>query len=178
MVDQLTLQTLSIVLTGLTLSIAAIYYTLTLRYTRRNQELTLKAQEQALETRQAQIFRNTIDKAFSKEGLDHFRVLRNATWSSYEEWLELRRDDSEYDTAYFWLSHLYEGIGTSVRLGHADIKLVAYCMPGDHLRWWESYRDVVYGERKRLNDRRYRSEWEYLYNELVKYLEEHPELAP
>ena len=130
-----------------------------------------------LETRQAQIFWNTVDKAYSKEGLVHTRVLGNATWSSYEEWLELRRDDLEYDAAYLWLSQLYEGIGASVRLGHADIRLLAHCMPRGHLRWWERYRDVVYGQRKRLNTRRYRSEWEYLYNELVKYLEEHPELA-
>ena len=137
-----------------------------------------KTREIELETRQAQLFWRTIDKAFSKEGLDNFRVLRNTTWSSYEEWLELRRDDSEYYTAYLWLSHLYEGIGTSVRLGHTDIKLLAYCIPSDHLRWWETYRDIVYSQRKRLNYRRYHSEWEYLYNELVKYLEEHPELAP
>lgn len=42
MVDQLTLQTISIVLTGLTLSIAAIYYMLTLRYTRMNMKNTLE----------------------------------------------------------------------------------------------------------------------------------------
>ena len=137
-----------------------------------------KTREIELETRQAQIFWNTIDKAYSREGLDHSRVLRYATWSSYEEWLELRRDDSEYDAAYLWLSQLYESIGASVRLGHTDIKLLAYCMPRNHLRWWERYRDIVYSQRKRLNSRRYRSEWEYLYNELVKYLEEHPELEP
>jgi len=137
-----------------------------------------KTREIELETRQTQIFWNTIDKANSKEGLHHWRVLNNVTWSSYEEWLELRRDDIEYYNAYLFLSQLYEGIGASVRLGHTDIKLLAYCMPRDHLRWWETYRDVVYGQRKRLNSRRYRSEWEYLYNELVKYLEEHPELAP
>jgi len=137
-----------------------------------------KTREIELDTRQAQIFWRTIDKAFSKEGLDHWRVLNNVTWSSYEEWLELRRDDIEYNNAYLWISQLYESIGASVRLGHSDIKLLAHCMPRDHLRWWERYRDVVYGQRKRLNSRRYRSEWEYLYNELVKYLEEHPELAP
>ena len=32
MVDQMTIQTIGILLTGITLSIAAIYYTLTLRY--------------------------------------------------------------------------------------------------------------------------------------------------
>jgi len=49
MIDQLTLQTIGILLTGLTVSIAAIYYTLTLRYTRRKLELQL-------ETRQTQLF--------------------------------------------------------------------------------------------------------------------------
>ena len=171
------IQTVSLIL-GIT------YYLFIMRNSQRTRELTLqsqeltrKAQEQALETRQAQIFWGMIDKAFSKEGLDYWRVLRNVTWSSYEEWFELRRDDLEYYYAYSWFSQLYECIGASVRLGHMSIKLLAHCMPNEHLHWWERYRDVIYERRKRLNHRRYLSEWEYLYNELVKYLEEHPELA-
>ena len=43
---------------------------------------------------------------------------------------------------------------------------------------WEKYEDVIYEMRKRVNDRRHRGEWEYLYNAIMKYLEEHPELKP
>ena len=137
-----------------------------------------KTREIELETRQAQIFWNTIDKAFSKEGLDHTRLLSNATWSSYEEWLESYRNDAEYQRAFIWFTEIYEGMGVSVRLGHADIRLAAHYDTKSILGWWEKHKDVIYERRKRLNDRRYRSAWEYLYNELVKYLEEHPELKP
>lgn len=49
MVDQLTLQTIGILLTGITMSTATIYSTLTIMRTIKNQELALKAQEKALE---------------------------------------------------------------------------------------------------------------------------------
>jgi hypothetical protein len=46
------------------------------------------------------------------------------------------------------------------------------------LYWWEKHRNIVYKERERRNDQTYCGSWEYFYNELVKYLDEHPELAP
>ena len=137
-----------------------------------------KTREIELETRQAQLFWHAIDKFTSKEGLDHMRLLHSVNWSSYEEWLERYRNDAEYERAFIWFTEIYEGMGVSVRLGHVDIRLAAHYDTKSILGWWKKYKDVIYERRKRLNDRRYRSEWEYLYNELVKYLEEHPELAP
>ena len=60
MVEQLTLQTIGILLTGISLTVAAAYYTFTLRNTRRNQELTL-------ETRQTQLFMDIYKTWASKE---------------------------------------------------------------------------------------------------------------
>ncbi|MFX0208914.1 MAG: hypothetical protein ACFFDT_23220 [Candidatus Hodarchaeota archaeon] len=45
----MTLQTIGILLTGITMSTATIYSTLTIMRTIKNQELALKAQEKALE---------------------------------------------------------------------------------------------------------------------------------
>ena len=118
-----------------------------------------------------------MDKYTSKEGLENLRVIRRATWSSYEEWLELRRDE-EYYKAYNWLANIYDGVGALLREGLLNVRMVAL-VDAKYIIWdWEKYKDVIYNQRKRDNDRRYRSEWEYLYNTIMKYLEEHPELAP
>jgi hypothetical protein len=130
------------------------------------------------QTRQAELYMRMLDKSMSQEGLDNMRVLGNATWSSYEEWLEKYHSNAEYRKAWSWLLQLYEAIGVCLRLGLVDIKLLALHGVNSHIYWWEKHKDLIYNERKRRNNRRYRSQWEYLYNELVKYLEEHPELAP
>ena len=128
-----------------------------------------------LETRQAQLFMQLMDKYTSKEGIENLRVLGRATWSSYEEWLELRRDDEYYD-AYNWLSNIYAGVGALLREGLLNVRMVALVAARGIIWDWEKYKDVIYERRKRGNNRLYRSEWEYLYNTIMKYLEEHPEL--
>ncbi len=70
-----------------------------------------------------------------------------------------------------------EGLGVFVKEDLVDIKLMALLMAGSMRMSWEKHRDIIYEERKRMNYPRYASEWEYFYNELMKYMEEHPELA-
>ncbi len=171
-----TLQTVS-------LMIGVIYYIFIMRNSQRTRELTLqsqeltrKAQEQALETRQAQLFNQLTDKFSSKEGLDYLRVLGEANWSSYEEWLEMIRNDVEYIDAYRWLYTVFNSRGVLLSEGLLDIRLIALMASGPSIYWCEKYQDVIYNERKRLNDSRHCSAREHSVKLLVKYLEEHPEL--
>ncbi len=137
-----------------------------------------KQRQTEIETRQAQLFMQLMDKCSSKEGIENLRVLGRATWSSYEEWLELRRDDIEYDTAYRWISMSYDGTGALLREGLLNVRIIALVATSMIIYHWEKHKDVIHNYRKRRNDRSYRGEWEYLYNTIMKYLEEHPELAP
>jgi hypothetical protein len=137
-----------------------------------------KQRQTEIETRQAQLFMQLMDKCSSKEGIENFRVLDRATWSSYEEWLELRRDDIEYDTAYRWISGIYNGTGALLREGLLNVRIIALVATRAILSHWEKHKDVIHNLRERRNDRSYRVEWEYLYNTIMKYLDEHPELAP
>jgi hypothetical protein len=136
-----------------------------------------RKQQQQLETRQAQLFMQLMDKYTSKEGIENMRVLGSATWSSYEEWLELRRDN-EYLDAYLWQANIYDGIGALLRTGLLNVRNVALVAAVQIVRDWGKYKDVIYELRKRENNRLYRSMWEYLNNMIMKYWEEHPELAP
>ena len=155
-----------------------IYYIFIMRNQQRTRNLTLKAQELTLETRQAQIFTQLMDKYLTKDGLEYQRVEDGATWSSYEEWLEIYQNDAEYHDAFRWLAHLYTGIGTLLREGLLNVRLVVLVTAIAIIRDWEKYEDVIYEWRKRTNNRTLWSEWEYLYNTIMKYLQEHPELKP
>ena len=72
-------QTISIVFAGLSIGVAAIYYTLTLRNTQRAQQIQI-------DTRQAQLFMNIYNQSFTNPYyLESIGRIWDNTWSSYEE---------------------------------------------------------------------------------------------
>jgi len=176
MVDQTTLQTIGILLTGLTVSIAAIYYTLTLRYTRKNQELSLKAQEQAVETRQTQMFMQIYNQSHNDPSfIEAWQIISGAQWDSIEDWEHWGSNPANL-LAGGRVGMFYEGLGVLVKENIIPIRLIALLMTGMTVRFWERYIPIIDEVRERRNYPRLLSEAEYLYYELMKYLEEHPEL--
>jgi hypothetical protein len=176
MIDQTTLQTIGILLTGLTVSIAAIYYTLTLKYTRRNQELSLKAQEQALETRQTQMFMQIYNQSHNDPSfIEAWQVIESVQWDSIEDW-ENWGNNPANSLASRRVGMFYEGLGVLVKENYIPIRLIALLMTGMTVRYWEKYIPIIDEARERMNYPRMLSEAEYLYYELMKYIEEHPEL--
>ncbi len=151
--------------------VGIFYYMMTLNNTRKNQRMQLEA-------RYTQMMFNIINVFYSTEGLNHLEAHTAANWSSYEEWLEKYWGDPEYRKSFIWLAEQFESIGVLIKESLLDIRLAAIYSPRAILMWWEKYEDIIDNERKRLNARRYYDMWEHLYNELVKYLEEHPELKP
>ena len=72
----------------------------------------------------------------------------------------------------------FEGIGLLVREDQINIRLFAQLMTGMTRSWWERlYKAILEEGRERRNFNRWMSESEYLYNELMKYHEENPELV-
>ena len=185
-----TVETLSIVFTGLSVSLAAFYYINTLRNANRmreltleSQELTRKAQEQALETRQAQLFMNIYNQSFAnREWLKAYNKVMTTHWDDYDDymkmgnWMNPDDSDKEFLEAQGYVSSFYEGLGVFVKEGLVDIRMIALTMTYMTTRYWEKLAPMVYELRKRNNYPRALSEFEYLYDELMKYLEEHPEL--
>ena len=171
MADQLTLQTIGILLTGLTVSIAAIYYTLTLRYTRRNQDLQL-------ETRQAQLFWNIYDKIETRENSEMLNKVLSRTFDTPQEFHEKYGRETNAEAYYDWMyfSDLYEGLGVLVREGFVDIRFIALLMSGGVKRYWETYKPVFHDFRDTWGWPRAGIEVEYLYTQIMEYAREHPEL--
>ncbi len=95
---------------------------------------------------------------------------------TYDELLKI----SENEDNRFALSRLglfYEGVGVLVKEGYVSIRLVALLMTGMTRSWWERlYKSWIEEGREKYNFKRWMSEAEYLYDELMKYIEEHPEL--
>jgi hypothetical protein len=159
------LQTLSI-------TIGVVYHIMTLQNTRRNQRLTL-------ETRQTQLFMGIYDKAQSEAFIDAMEWWRAFEYESIDEFMEMIHGDTpeakKNRRRFSILGVYYEGLGVLVKEGLLNIRLVALMMAGMVLNMWEKLEPVIEEYRSRTRTRM-ASESEYLYNELMRYLEEHPEL--
>jgi hypothetical protein len=129
-----------------------------------------------LQTRRIQLYSNWTSKWLSDEGLEKVLLALDAEWSSYEEWQELMQSDRDYRKAFIFLADSYNYLGMMIKEDNEGLK---YCTTSGRtfLYWWEKYRDIVYNERERRNDKTYCASWEYFHNNLVKYLKEHPELG-
>ena len=73
------------------------------------------------------------------------------------------------------LGAYFEGLGVLVRENLLDIRVVALLMTGNVINYWSKLKPIIGDIREALNWPRAWIEAEYLYNELMKYLEEHPE---
>ncbi len=83
------IDTLAFVLTGIGLAASIVYYANILNNANKTRELQLKAQEQALETRQAQMFIQIYNQYSSNELKQALRILKTLKWNSFEEFANL-----------------------------------------------------------------------------------------
>ena len=165
-----TIETLSIVFTGISISLAAFYYINTLRNSQRNQQTQL-------ETRQAQLFIQLYNRfRDDTEDLDIESSFLDVEIKSSEDFIRLWRTDEDFGKVLSTLGGFYEGIGVMVREGYIPVRLVALQWGGMTRRFWEKMEPYVSDVREAQTFPRAWAETEYLYNELMKYIEEHPEV--
>ena len=145
------------------------YYTMTLNYTRRNQEMTLK-------TRNTTLFQQTLGAVVSSSfGITNISVLNQYHPSSFEEHIELTNTIPEYLVAWLWISNMLDVIGIYVKEDVFDIGMFAKYNPWWFVNFWEQYEPIVDGWRKRHGPS-YMVYMEYLIKGIKKHTEEHPEL--
>ena len=94
----------------------------------------------------------------------------------YDDFMQNCWSKSEIRETWSSLSGYFEGLGVYVKEGLVPIRLVALTMTGMLTRYWDMFGPFITEYRIRENMPRNLSETEYLYNELMKYLEKHPEL--
>jgi hypothetical protein len=183
MIDQLTLQTIGILLTGLTVSIAAIYYTLTLRYTRRNQELTLKAQQQSLETRQISSWMELIKHTTTPEWIKRWQIVYYTynldDFDTYLQKYSAATGHFDESTDIFVIGEAYNTIGNLVRTQNMPLDIFSRSHFQMVIMTWKKIETICFGLRERFPG--FHLLWcdfEYLYNRVLDYLKQHPELQP
>ena len=161
-------------MTGISLTIAAAYYSLTLRNTQKNQQMQL-------ETRQTQLYMQVFNMSYNNRTfMDAYFRLIKVEWKGYEDFTEsIGFNQTEYTDLGNELIHVssfYEGVGVMVKEKMLDIHIIAVMMSAMTRILWEKLESFVYKHRETADIPRWLSEYEYLYNELMKYHKEHPEL--
>jgi hypothetical protein len=135
-----------------------------------------EARKRELETRQAQMFMNIYQQIITREFVEAWRrVYEESHWTNYSEFQELWNDKGFRDS-FNIVGTYYEGIGVLVREELLPIRMVALLMCGMALSFWEKVKPVIVEARGVFGYSRFLSESEYLYGELMRYIEGHPEL--
>lgn len=142
--------------------IALGYYILTIRNTNK--------------TRKAQFYMRFLDPILSGEKSMVWNEIQRWEWDDYDDFMQNYWSKSEIRETWSSLSGYFEGLGVYVKEGLVPIRLVALTMTGMLTRYWDMFGPIITEYRIRENMPRNYSETEYLYNELMKYLEKHPEL--
>ena len=176
MVDLVVLQSLSYMAGALGVCVAAAYYVMNLRMNQKNQELSLKTQQQTLETRQAQMFMNIYQQTTTKEFASAWNTYISSEWKNYDEYWNLVQK-KEFTEPFTIICMYFEGLGVLVKEGFLPIRLVALLLTGMTRAFWEKLMPINADIKVKAGYVRWMSETEYLYDELIKYIGEYPELV-
>jgi hypothetical protein len=174
-----TLQTIALI-------VGIAYYLYIMRNSQRTRELTLqsqeltrKAQEQALETRQAQLFMQIYSTWSSRESINIRKELIKWTWTDYDDFVQKYGEGNSPDAnaSFNELANWYEGIGVLIKRKLIDPAFVDDLMSGTTLWGWEKFGSIVRERRVRGEMPYYYEFWEYLYDEISAIAhKQHPEL--
>lgn len=147
------------------------YYVMIVRNANRTRELSLKSQDQALETRQAQMFMQIFDKFHEPEFFNKFTRIFTWTWTDYDDFIDKYGWEADPEAWYSEgsVAAFFEGIGLLVHLELLDLKLVHGLMFRHVKMFWEKMRPISLEMRKRLRIPHIDQWVEYLYAELMRY---------
>jgi hypothetical protein len=169
MVDQVTLQTVSILLAGMGMVIALVYYTLTIRNQNR--------------TRQAQLMMNLYEAYRSPEFRESWGRMMDQEFTDFDDFWGKYGSEVDRESWNNWqsLAAYFHGIGVLLKEGLIEIRLLDQLLINLVLISWLKMEPIVYGFRDRTKSslalfegrggskrHPHYSGFEYLYNELRK----------
>lgn len=163
------IETVSIVFTGLSISLAAFYYIMTLRNAQRTQQ-------QQLETRQAQLFMQIYSGFYDKENMKS--ILKFINQDKYMKLDFIKFDESQEDlyASFASVANYFEGIGVLVKRRLIDPTLVDDLMSGAATRMWETYGPNIVELREKYGYPQLYEYIEYLHDEIKSIVDkQHPD---
>ena len=133
--------------------VGIVYYVTIMRNQQRTRELTLKAQEQATETRQAQLFMQIYDKFIDYGRTEINTEVFNFEWKDNEDFWSRYSFEADPEAYRKWnnVAGFFEGVGVLVKRKLIDPEVVDDLMSWSTLSFWEKYGPVIIDGRKRLN---------------------------
>jgi len=156
------LQTISIM-------VGIAYYILNIQNNQRNQRLTL-------ETRQASLFMQMYNRLMLDiRGLEVEPVVTSPI-SGFQEFRDKMESDTNFKEVFNRLVQFFEALGVLVKLGYVKIDVVALMWTSMTESFWKNMLEPIIDEAREFYD--YSGVWaesEYLYRELMKYREKHPD---
>ena len=167
-----TLQTVSIM-------VGIFYYVMTLRNNSKNQQLALKAQEHAVETREAQLFMQIYSQLNTIESQKAWAEILNMQWDDMQDFRR-KYDSTNNPEAWSKRGHIwwsYTAIGHLLEKGLVDPELLYDTLGPMMMLQWNKWKEVIYDTREEAIRRKAKgatdmfSGFEYLYNEMVEQLE-------
>ncbi|UCD45774.1 MAG: hypothetical protein JSV27_04620 [Candidatus Bathyarchaeota archaeon] len=164
MVEQISIQTALMLFQTLGICVGVIYHIMTLRNTRRTQDLQL-------ETRQAQLFMQTYDNFIEPTFYDKLADFLTWKWDDYDDFMQKYGWDANPKA---WQQSgsvvtFFEGVGVLVQKGLLDINLVGELMTRHVIGVWEKIGPISKEMRRRFNRPDHDANLEYLYDEIKKY---------
>jgi hypothetical protein len=170
-VSMVSFEFLAVVLSILGLAASLFYYARVL-------ENANKAQKNQLETRQAQLFMQLYNQSVNNpEFMVDYYKFRNQTWETYDEYIEQVIQNPENMRIVLRIGGFLEGVSVLVQEDLVSIRLVSRLVKNVVLDWWGKM-EPIYADLMREQNMKGDMETKILYNRLIKYLEENPELAP
>ena len=175
-------QTIGILVTAVSVTIAAVYYVMNIRISQRNQELSLKSQElmleaqrQTLETRQAQLMMGIYDK-FSGGLWDKILEVDNWNINSIDDFMEIYKPENRNKARIFnELFAMWENIGVLLHEDLVDIRMIARWIGGFYRGEWERWGPYIRQMRVITKQPRGWIEAEYFYDRLMEFAKQNPE---
>ena len=134
--------------------------------------ISLRNQNRA---RKTQLYLQMINTFSESDYLEALGKLNDLEWSTAEDFIEDWRTPEGRKTIRT-LGNWYEGLGTLVKENLLDIRVVALLVTGLVIQFWDKFIPVIDEVREALEWPRFYIEAEYLYDQLMKYIEEHPEI--
>jgi len=167
--------TIGILAACISVVIGVVNQILTNRRAEKQRKLTLQTQQQALETRQAQLFMQIYNRWNTTEVSKQYgRIRFTYNIHGWEDYLQLtgytngKLENVEAFSDFQTLSQFFEGIGVLVQRGLIDVGLVEDLLANRVIWWWELYQPISEGARKVTGDPKLHNHAEYLYHEMKK----------
>ncbi len=150
------------------------YYALTVRNAQRTRELTLKAQEQTLETRQISLIDNIVTRSMSEQGFKKFFELLRYEWKDFEDFEKKYGSENNVEATAkrFSVWQDYNLIGLMLRKGLVEADDLWDMGVQGVIFLWEKYKQIIEEERRRYMPKSFLSDFEYLAGEMSRIAKE------